>query len=581
MERGPQSRLVSGMNKVGRSARMGSHGVAGGGSATRRRVVPGNPNEAGECRCEMIGRIMAVDEVRPRVWERWKARRDVVVIMGAAAVYALLSLSLLARVPPAQLPEAYFAQASLSLVRDGVMASPGLATVIPSFGEHTFWQPPAYFLAVAADFKLLGFGLVQLRLLSVCMALVAVGFWFLSLRRVVSAGWIMPLAMLILVTDASWLEVARLGRMEAMTMAGVMSGAYCYLRSLETGPRSLRWAALAGTLAAVAWLTHPFGLMLGAVIGLNELLTAILRRLRSLSIARLAALVVPSMVGCLAWLVYVLQDTSGFSAQMAYQFGRKGLSGAPERAEHFLSHYHPQLFPLYLLYSLLAGLALIAYGRRRDERRRFLALLFFVGVAMAIYGADLPYLGYIPLYGVGSLALLAGASDLAIWPKRLVVRGFAVGAALLLLANLAADSYLIHKYRFAMPSETDHASFAREVNRLIPDDQRIMLATAVVTPYFEMARGRDLRDLMLPLPNEPEGLERQLASSDYVVLDYRGGGSLSLIEYPEVGEFIETRGELVGEVGYECADCILFRVWKVMDASVAPEERTLDRSVMP
>jgi len=519
----------------------------------------------------MTGRIIAVDEVRPRVWERWKAWRDVALLASATAIYALLSLSLLLRVPGGHPDEPYIAEASLSLVRDGVMATPSLAELIPSFGEHTFWQPPAYFLALAADFKVLGFGLVQLRLFSVLMGLVAVVFLFLALRRVLRNWWPVAAATVVVVTDATYLEACRTGRMEAMTMAAVCVGAYCYLRSLNQARGSSYWVGLAGTFVAVAWLTHPLGLALAAAVFLSELMAAVERR--RIDVHRLAFLAVPSLVGGLAWLGYIAQDIGGFREQMEVQAMVHSHGLTPGHVAHvanILRWHHPKLAPIFLTYVLLPFFALVLHARRASPSGRFLAVLFVLGVVMALYGlSSLSYLGYLSLYGAGSLALVMSRVPVTRLGMRLELTALITVVCGILLINVAADAYLMQMYRVRIAAETDYPRLYRDVDALIPDDQRIVLAASA--PFFAMAPHRELRDLIMLFPRHEDELEQVLETSDYIVTGTRGGGvSLADEWYPTIPKFIEARGELVGTVGYECSSCTKFRVWKVRPAADAP-----------
>ena len=516
----------------------------------------------------MTGRIMAMEWVGFRVWERWKAWRDVVFLTGATAIYALLSLSLLLRVPGSHPDEAYIAQAALSLVRDGVMATPSLAEIIPSFGEHTFWYPPAHFLALAADFKVLGFGLVQLRLFSVLMGLVAVVFLFLALRRVSRNWWPVAAATVVVVTDPTYLEACRTGRMETMTMAAVCVGAYCYVRSLNQARGSSYWVGLAGTFVAVAWLTHPLGLALAAAVFLSELMVAV--ECRRIDVHRLALLAVPSLVGGLAWLLYIAQDLNGFREQMEMQAMTHPHGLTLGYVPHVLRSYHPEFVPIFLTYVLLAFFALVLHARRASPSGRFLAVLFVLGVVMALYGvATRAYLAYLSLYGAGSLALVMSRVPITRLGMRLPLLAVIALASGILLMNVAVDSYLIQKYRVRIAAETDSLRLSRDVDALIPDDQRIVLATSA--SFFEMARHRELRDLiMLPRGHEDE-LRQALETSDYIVTGVRGGVSLVPESYPTIVKFVEARGELVGTVGYECSSCAIYRVWKVVPAADAAQ----------
>jgi hypothetical protein len=180
---------------------------------------------------------------------------------------------------------------------------------------------------------------------------------------------------------------------------------------------------------------------------------------------------------------------------------------------------------------------------------------------MALYGVDTPaYLAYLSLYGAGSLALVMSRVPVTRLGMRLELTALIVVVCGILLINVAADAYLFQKYRVRIAAETDYPRLYRDVDALIPDDQRIVLAANA--SFFAMAPHREPRDLIMLTPRSEDGLKQVLETSDYIVTDARGDEW-----HPTIPKFVEARGELVGTVGYDCSSCTMIRVWKVRPAA--------------
>ncbi|MDD5261022.1 MAG: glycosyltransferase family 39 protein [Methylacidiphilales bacterium] len=187
-----------------------------------------------------------------------------------------------------------------------------------TFARYTYWMPPVWFLVLAAWFKMLGFGLMQQRCLSViwgavCLIATYMIGWKVSGRRAVGL-----LASALLASDFLFLNHAADGRMDMMVAACSFSAYAIYLLLRE---RNLAYAVLASqTLIVLAGLTNPIG-----IIGWLGMLYLVLildwKRLRP---GLLLPAIAPYLAGGVLWGIYISKNVPVFLEQ----FGEK--TSAPD-----------------------------------------------------------------------------------------------------------------------------------------------------------------------------------------------------------------------------------------------------------
>jgi hypothetical protein len=125
--------------------------------------------------------------------------------------------------------------------------------------QRTYWVMPLYLVTLAGWFKLVGFGLLRMRLLSVLAGLLALVSWFVVMWRVTDDRRVAFLAFALIAVGHASITLASEGRMDMMTAALSVAALAVYLSLRE---RNLEHATLAGhALAAAAMLTHPNGVL--------------------------------------------------------------------------------------------------------------------------------------------------------------------------------------------------------------------------------------------------------------------------------------------------------------------------------
>ncbi len=109
-----------------------------------------------------------------------KVQRRMALMAGALVVYLFLSIGTSITKRPWS-DEGWFANAAFNLMTKGFMGTTVLetkGTPLQGMEQHTYWVMPLHLLMQAGWYKLFGFGLLQMRGLSVAWGIVALLAWF-------------------------------------------------------------------------------------------------------------------------------------------------------------------------------------------------------------------------------------------------------------------------------------------------------------------------------------------------------------------------------------------------------------------
>jgi 4-amino-4-deoxy-L-arabinose transferase-like glycosyltransferase len=336
-----------------------------------------------------------------------------------------------------QIDDGLFANPALNLATDGTFGTTVLETEnspLVRINERTFWVMPAFLLNVAAFFKVFGFSLFAMRLVSVFWGSVLLASCFLMIKKLSGSQTIALFGLLLLACDYVVLDNASSGRMDMMSAALGFAALAAFLALRE---RNLLAAILASqTLVVASGLTHPNGIMPFAGL---LFLTVYFDR-RKIGLQHIAVALAPYLVGGAAFAWWILQDAEAFRAQFVDNVvmgGRMKGFGSPAMGfvREFTDRY-PQAFglgnvsgghsaPVYLKSLILIGYAVGLLGalltRELRANRNYRALLVLTGIYFVVMSLidgqkETPYLIHIvPFY----LALLALWLDWA-WRRQVV-----------------------------------------------------------------------------------------------------------------------------------------------------------------
>ncbi len=439
------------------------------------------------------------------------------ILAAVLAIYLLGAIAFALTKSPGN-DEGWFAAPAYNLATNGTL---GMLALEPNgswvradltgIREHTYWNIPLGMVAHAAWFRLVGFGLFPMRVLSILWGVVVLGAWFFIIRSLTRDVVSALLGVALLSIDYTFLWGASDGRVDMMCLALGSSGMAAYLLLRE---RDLSAAVLiSNTLAAAGLFTHPNGLL--AITALGFLM--LYYDARQLSKRDLVA-ALPYILGLVAWGFYIhtapVQFVAQFGANAAVKSGSRlaivmhPLSAlfaeiVAGYAAHFglLSVWTDRTTPWNLLIPAIYWTALISmalsHARKHRGNRALVAITAIFFLLMTLNGLKLQfYLVYVmPTY----------AAVMGVWVRhmlrgRLIVLVPLLVVPLLLLqlntiVRLAgADRY--HKtYLPAMQylrrnmkpdsvvMANSSAAFALGYNQLV-DDERVGYFSSVAPDFL-------------------------------------------------------------------------------------------------
>jgi hypothetical protein len=289
--------------------------------------------------------------------------------------------------------------------------------------QYTYWVMPLHILAQAAWYRIFGFGLTQMRLLSAAWGAIALIAWYCIVERITRNPLAGALTMLLLSVDFTFLWSAADGRMDMMCvgLGSAALAAYLLLREKHF----LTAFFCANCLAAASVFTHPNGVVW---ISLLAVLTLLYDR-RSLRPANLAA-ITPYAILLAGWGWYIARRPDYFLAQFAANLnipgGRRGsgflhpLLAIQREVGRYTGHFGSGVWAkpvphfaiaIPILLCLICGVALIQFWKTREQGLGTILLLLSVCVFWMTFGDSLKadyYLGMImPLYAATAATSVA------------------------------------------------------------------------------------------------------------------------------------------------------------------------------
>lgn len=316
-----------------------------------------------------------------------------------------------------------------------------------------------------AVFSLFGVGYVQVRLISVVFATVALLLFWDMLRQDWGPRWAV-LGCALWGLDYFWFQFSRLGLLEPSMVAWLVAAAWCWRRALDRG---VAWAIGCGVCAAIAFVWKSL-----ALLWLPVPLLALLLLARPWTRWRLAAGYLAGVGAILALygLLWYLPNRTELAAYNQF-YANDRLPGSFGEAITVLlgnvrSKYVWAQTPVLLIAALLSAL------RSLITIRRSLQPVVALALAWTICGAVLLIMPYSPpryytllLPGVVILALaLVAADNLGFHQYTGFVAAGLIGASLV----WSGWWYL----RWAGARRTTLIDSAREVQRLVPPGEMVL-----------------------------------------------------------------------------------------------------------
>ena len=173
--------------------------------------------------------------------------------------------------------EAWFGNPAYNLAYKGFMGTTVLEPAsstwknvkLTGIDRHTYWVMPLNLLVNAASFRVFGFSIYSMRLISLLWGLIALCAWGVILWKLTGQPMLTLGSLGLIAVDYHFLLQASDGRMDVMTVALGWSSVAAYLLLRE---RSFPLAVAASqSLAAMAFFSHPNGAILALILAVTTL----------------------------------------------------------------------------------------------------------------------------------------------------------------------------------------------------------------------------------------------------------------------------------------------------------------------
>jgi hypothetical protein len=316
--------------------------------------------------------------------------------------------------------EGVFASPAYNMLTKGHMGTTVIETLgtdLDGLKSHTYWVMPLNLVIQIGWYKLFGFGLLSMRLLSVTWGLVALLSWFAIVENVTGDCGLAVLATALIAVNYDFIMIASDGRMDAMCAALCFAGFASYLSRRQY---NLSGAILiSNALVAAALFTHPNGLL--GVLGLTFLIWYFDRQ--RFEVRQIGFAAAPYLAYAAGWGLYILQDPHLFFRQFlanAQDMGRLNMLTSPwagfkaEVGQRYLGHFAglspsvPKLMRVKVLIVLVYVAAVIGSLsvraiRQHRGRRALLVLMAIYFSVLTLLDGQKQYIyvvHIVPLYAV-------------------------------------------------------------------------------------------------------------------------------------------------------------------------------------
>lgn len=389
--------------------------------------------------------------------------------------------------------EGSFASPSLNLAANGHFGTTVFETeysTLTRIEQRTYWVMPLFLLNTAASFKVFGFSLFSMRLVSIFWGLILITAWYFIILKFSGNRRLAVLCLAFVACNYVVLVNASIGRGDTMCAALGFAAIAIYLWLRE---RNLQLAIFLSQCFVVAGgLTHPNGIMAFFAV----LFLILYYDFRAIGWREIAVAATPYIIGGTAFGIWVWQDPQAFKDQFinnALMAGR--MEGVSSPFSGFIREFtvrYPRAFglfeaskgntgPIYLKSLILAGYAIgilgVIFTKELRSNRNCRVLLILTAIYFVVLSLmDGQKLAFYLIYIVPFYSALLSIWIYRLWEKRQIpLPILALGAAgfLLLQTGGIASRIKQNNYgKYYLPA-------MEFLNRNASDDELIMGSSEV------------------------------------------------------------------------------------------------------
>lgn len=432
-----------------------------------------------------------------------KYLKYLLIFLLAVIPFLFIDRLLFLKDPPVWPDEAIFAEMAANLLQTGTLSTNLFGAAVPGLHQHALWYPPLYFYVLAGWIKFFGQSIEMVRLLSGIAAFFALaGFFTLAkimFRRLSLAFW----GTVFLSADISFQQAARVGRMDMLNFLFLILGLVCFALARNERPKLY---LCTGLFAGLGILTHPYGLILPAVI----FLYIIFEKITPAQKMRHAAyIIIPVAVAFLAWFAWINGRIGLFIAQYGLQFARKSL----EIPSQIVLAKHPFWIAVYAGYIICILVAAVTLIKRHRDIGPFIFTGIAISVIVSLWGKEFWFMLYFqPFASLVILWLLAvfGKKGQKLFPAVAAI------SAMILFLNIL---YLANTYNLTRGDAFSYHRFTSLLARNLPTKGKIFLAV-IPDPYFDLRKNKKFSFYEFPtVPVNYEEYKALLDDSDYIIVN--------------------------------------------------------------
>lgn len=393
--------------------------------------------------------------------------------------------------------EAIIFDTSATLVTTGKLASHIYGDALARMESHSFGYPPLYYWLLATWMWTMGVTLEAGRGLSLLFGTIGIALVYglamhLGRSKLFAFG-----AAALVSADFFFGGAARTIRMDMITVSFTLASLLAYL--LWKQKNALVWLVLAGTSAALAFLTHPLGSIASVTIACDLLWSK--RRTTNL-----LHFLFPTGIALVIWGITIRGAPEIFVEQYVMQLMAK-FSSPSSIPLFWQSEYINKVYLSFV--GLMIVTAAFASFRYPYPGKRVLWIASAVTLVAVIVGKEQLYFVYvIPYVALHGIILIERAIK-----HRSHVHLFLI----VFLVSIYGTTNVIYHVRAMKNASSEYYTFAHHIRSLLPTGASVLLATHP-DPYFVLRNENDLRIMEFPMyivpPNTYDLLWKQI---DYVV----------------------------------------------------------------
>jgi 4-amino-4-deoxy-L-arabinose transferase-like glycosyltransferase len=431
------------------------------------------------------------------------------ITMVSLVPFLLITRQLFLRDPLIWPDEVVFVDTAKTLLATGHLTTGLFGPLVPGLAVRANWYPPLYVYLLAGWISLFGPSIESVRLLTLLLAIVALGLMFFLCLRLFNKPWLAWLGTFLLSLDSMFGWSSRIARMEMFVFVLLFGYIICFLDALKTHSR--RSLLGAGIFSGLAVATHPLGVLIPA----SAVITLLLKQypLRQ-KIRDILTILVPTCIAVGIWFLSMWDSFHLFLVQYGLQIARK----AP------LIPYPFQIFQSFLVWRLtfifyfllFVTIVILSLRDPKNDQKRYLAVGLALATAGILWGKENMYLLYFQPFIVLIILFLYQSINFHIKILNNICFTIIICITIAIYLSLNYSGYVAFG-----ASTYDYHAFAKAIRLYIPDHSRVFIAN-LPDPYFDLQYNKTLTFYeFMTVPVDRKRYEEFIRSADIAIVNFK------------------------------------------------------------